>query len=248
MGTQQTPSRRTSTSRTSTPRAQKASRRLLKTTSCNAVFAWAVLLTALLALYVASLKSAHLASLRHVIVKAVTGSVDDAFFTRTDLMDTSLADVDGEVEESGAQPMGLEEAETRMVTKGAVDAHAPSDNAGGRVREQELFAPMEQSVKVNDSQGRRGDKKGRTGHSGKDRGHRSKDSSGGQHNKSFPISVPAGERWRPPAGRRCANVEEMGEAATGNTAAASLKIRRAIKEHFAVLGEGERERGNRSPW
>ena len=235
MGTQQTPSRRTPTSRTSTPRAQKASRKLLRATSCNAVFSWAVLLTALLALYVASLKSAHLASLRHVIVKAVSGSVDDAFFSKTDIIDTSFDGVDREVE-----GLGSEEAGIRTVMKGAADADAPTDNADDSARRQKLLTSSEQSLEtMNRSQGREGNRKGRTGRGREDGGHSSKDNGAGQHiNESLPISVPAGERWRRPDGRRCANVEEMGEAATGNTAAASLKIRRAIKEHFAVHGEG----------
>eukprot|EP00850_Spirogloea_muscicola_P001352 SM000005S17149 [mRNA] locus=s5:390063:395485:- [translate_table: standard] len=45
---------------------------------------------------------------------------------------------------------------------------------------------------------------------------------------------PAHERWTPP--KKCANVEEMGAAAVGDTRAASLRIRKLIRSHLAAHG------------
>eukprot|EP00850_Spirogloea_muscicola_P016721 SM000138S00028 [mRNA] locus=s138:116734:122292:+ [translate_table: standard] len=45
---------------------------------------------------------------------------------------------------------------------------------------------------------------------------------------------PPHERWTPP--KKCANVEEMGAAAAGDTRAASLRIRKLIRSHLAAHG------------
>eukprot|EP00850_Spirogloea_muscicola_P001284 SM000004S15154 [mRNA] locus=s4:1570060:1575633:- [translate_table: standard] len=45
---------------------------------------------------------------------------------------------------------------------------------------------------------------------------------------------PPHERWTPP--KKCANVEEMGATAAGDTRAASLRIRKLIRSHLAAHG------------
>lgn len=90
-----TPLRRTPSSRSTTPRQQKPSRRLLalSASSCNVLFGWAVVLTAFVALYATSRHSQPIAMLRRVLVTAVTGSVDDAFFPQNNLFDTAPVEV-----------------------------------------------------------------------------------------------------------------------------------------------------------